>query len=99
MKHTHRHRPRQTPEQIQSLVTQFHQSELSSAVFCKKHGLAYSSFYKWCKKYSVSAPASVNRSSPPTQFIDLQAMAAPHHGAWNIVLRLGNGVELLLSQT
>lgn len=97
MKHTHR--PRQTPEQIQSFVTQFHQSELSSAAFCKKHGIAYSSFYTWCKKYPVPAPAFVNRSSPPTQFIDLQSMAAPHHGAWNIVLRLGNGVELLLSQT
>ena len=96
MKHTHR--PRQTPEQIQSLVAQFHQSKLFSAVFCKKHGLAYSSFYKWCKKYPVSALASVNRLSPPAQFIDLQAMAAPHHGAWKIVLKLGNGVELLLSQ-
>jgi hypothetical protein len=51
MKHTHR--PRQTPEQIQSLVTQFHQSELSSAAFCKKHGIAYSSFYKWCKKCPI----------------------------------------------
>ncbi len=97
MKRTHR--PRQTPEQIQSLVTQFHQSELSSATFCKKHGLAYSSFYKWCNKYSVSALASVNKSSPPTQFIDLQAMAAPHHGGWNIILKLGNGIELLLSQS
>lgn len=98
MKHTHRHRPRQTPEQIQSLVTQFHQSELSSAVFCKKYGIAYSSFYKWCKKYPTSVPATINRPSPQAQFIDLQAMAAPHHGAWNIVLKLGNGVELLLSQ-
>ena len=96
MKHTYR--PRQTPEQIRSFVTQFHQSELSSVAFCKKHGIAYSSFYKWCKKYPVSAPASVNRSSPPTQFIDLQAMATPHHGVWNIVLKLGNGIELLLSQ-
>jgi len=96
MKHTHR--PRQTPEQIQSLVSQFQQSELSSTDFCKKYDLAYSSFYKWCKKYPVSVLASVNRSSPPTQFIDLQAMAAPHHGGWNIILKLGNGVELVLSQ-
>jgi transposase-like protein len=97
MKHTHR--PRQTPEQIQSLVTQFHQSELSSTAFCKKHGLAYSSFYAWCKKYSVVKSATLNRYSPPAaHFIDLQAMATQPHGAWNIVLKLGNGVELQLSQ-
>ncbi len=96
MKHTHR--PRQTPEHIQSLVTQFHQSELSSAAFCKQHGIAYSSFYTWCKKYPTSVPA-INRPSPPVQFIDLQAMAAPHHGGWKIVLKLGNGIELLLSQS
>jgi hypothetical protein len=89
---------RHTSEQIQSLVTEFHQSKLSCVAFCKKHNLAYSRFYAWSKKYPVSAPASVNRSSPPTQFIDLQAMASPHHGAWNIVLKLGNGVELQLSQ-
>jgi transposase-like protein len=97
MKHTHRQR--QTPEQIQSLVTQFHQSELSSTAFCKKYGLAYSSFYTWCKKYSVAKPATINRPSPPAaHFIDLQAMATPHHESWKIVLKLGNGVELLLSQ-
>jgi transposase-like protein len=71
---------------------------LSSTEFCKKHGIAYSSFYKWCKKYSVSEGASVHRSSPPAHFIDLQAMTAQYHSPWNIVLKLGNGVELLLSQ-
>ena len=98
MKHTHCHRPRQTPEHIQSLVTQFHQSELSSAEFCKQHGIAYSSFYTWCKKYPTPVLATINQPSPQVKFIDLQAMTAPHHGAWKIVLNLGNGVELLLSQ-
>lgn len=96
MKHTHR--PRKTPEQLQQLVAQFTQSTLSSVEFCKTHGLAYSSFYKWCKKYNAPELVSVKKSAPSTQFIDLQALAAPHHGTWNIVLKLGNGVELLLSQ-
>jgi transposase-like protein len=96
MKHTYR--ARQTPEQLQGLVAQFNQSTLSSVEFCKTHGFAYSSFYKWCKKYNTQPLASVKNASPSPQFIDLQALAAPHHGSWNIVLKLGNGVELLLSQ-
>jgi transposase-like protein len=96
MKHTYR--TRKTPEQLQKLVAQFNQSSLSSVEFCKTHGLAYSSFYKWCKKYNVSASVPVKNTPPSAQFIDLQALASPHQGAWSIVLKLGNGVELLLSQ-
>jgi transposase-like protein len=97
MKHTYR--TRKTPEQLQKLVAQFNQSTLSSVEFCKTHGLAYSSFYKWCKKYNAGKEAPVKNTSPSAQFIDLQALATPHHGAWRIILKLGNGVELLLSQT
>ena len=97
MKHTYR--TRQTPEQLQKLVMQFNQSSLSNAEFCKAHGLAYSSFYKWCKKYNASETIPAKNTPPSAQFIDLQALAAPHQGAWSIVLKLGNGVELLLSQS
>lgn len=97
MKHTDR--TRQTPEQLQKLVAQFNQSKLSSVEFCKTHGIAYSSFYKWCKKYSALESVPVKNASPLAQFIDLQALAAPHQGTWSIVLKLGNGVELLLSQS
>jgi transposase-like protein len=98
MKHTYR--TRKTPEQLQRLVAQFNQSTLSSVEFCKTHGLAYSSFYKWCKKYNAteSVPGKNLLPSPMAQFIDLQALAAAHNGTWSIVLKLGNGVELLLSQ-
>lgn len=96
MKHTRR--PRQTPEHIQALVAQFHQSALSSTAFCKKHGIAYSSFYAWCKKYPATKAGAINKPPSSVQFIDLQAMAAPDRGAWNIILKLGNGVELQLSQ-
>jgi transposase-like protein len=96
MKHTYR--PRQTQEQWQQLVAQFHQSTLSSVEFCKTHDLTYSSFYKWCRKYNKPTLASVKNSSPSPQFIDLQALAASSGSTWNITLKLGNGVELNLSQ-
>ena len=94
----HIKRSHHTPEQRQQLVAQFNQSTSSSTEFCKTHGIAYSSFYKWCKTYNVSESVSVKSASPSPQFIDLQALAVPHQGAWSIVLKLGNGVELLLSQ-
>ena len=94
----HIKRSHHTPEQRQQLVAQFNQSTSSSTEFCKTHGIAYSSFYKWCKKYNAPELVAVKKSLPSAQFIDLQALAASHHSVWNIILKLGNGVELLLSQ-
>ncbi|WP_391570514.1 IS66 family insertion sequence element accessory protein TnpA [Shewanella algae] len=54
------------------------------------------SFYKWRQRLSPQTEqANVHQD---TQFIDLSALA--HHGntRWHIVLSLGNGVELTLSQ-
>jgi putative transposase len=95
MKHT-RYQRRST-EQWQTVMEKFHHSELSAPTFCKKEGIVYASFCSQRKKMeqplgAVTKPAMV----PP--FIDLQTLAAPSGSTWNIILKLGNGVELNLSQ-
>ena len=82
--------------QWQQLIDLWHTSELSITEFCQTHQLSTMSFYKWRQRLSPQTEqANVHQD---TQFIDLSALA--HHGntRWHIVLSLGNGVELTLSQ-
>jgi len=93
-------RKHRTPEQWQALVDQQRDSGLSAPQFCKQEKVGYASFCNWRKRLSVS---SGDESSDPgeTGFLDLSSLMgnSPSSGpGWNIVLSLGNGVELRLSQ-
>jgi hypothetical protein len=73
---------------------------LSATQFCKQEGVGYASFSNWRKRLSV-APVADSADSGETGFLDLSSLmgASPSSGSgWNIVLSLGNGVELRLSQ-
>ncbi|MEH6501451.1 MAG: IS66 family insertion sequence element accessory protein TnpB [Pseudoalteromonas distincta] len=92
-------RKHRTQEQWQALVNQQRDSGLSATQFCKERSIGYASFCHWRKRLADCPVADV---STPDQagFLDLSALmdgAAPGPG-WNIVLSLGNGVELRLSQ-
>ncbi len=95
------HYKRRTPEQWQTLVEQCHQSGLSGAKFCREHNIAYASFSKWRHKLSAHPVAL---EAPQASFIDLNLLSEKYvneayHRPWHIVLKLGNGVELCLTQT
>ena len=91
---------RRTPEQWQALVDQQRDSGLSAMQFCKQQGIGYASFCNWRRRLSHE-PTGESAGSGEAGFLDLSSLmdASPSSGpGWNIVLSLGNGVELRLSQ-
>jgi len=93
-------RKHRTPEQWQALVDQQRDSGLSAPQFCKQENIGYTSFCHWRKRLS-DHPVSSDSNSSEASFLDLSSLmgASPSSGpGWNIVLSLGNGVELRLSQ-
>jgi putative transposase len=92
---------RQTREQWQTCIEQFHRSGMSGVQFCHTHDIPYASFCKWRQRFSsvVEEPEvmACQREGAPPAFINLQSLAASDR-AWKIVLRLGSDIELLLSQ-
>ena len=81
-------------DEWKTLIRQWEASGQSALQFCKSTGLGYASFCNWRKRL---AEDSLAPSIEPTSFIDLRSLAAGPRG-WDIVLHLGNGVELRLSQ-
>ncbi|WP_053857007.1 IS66 family insertion sequence element accessory protein TnpA, partial [Halomonas sp. A3H3] len=93
-------RKHRTPEQWQALVDQHRDSGLSASQFCKQENIGYSSFCNWRKRLS-DQPTDNSTDSGEASFLDLSSLmgTSPSSGlGWNIVLSLGNGVELRLSQ-
>jgi putative transposase len=93
-------RKHRTPEHWQVLVNQQRDSGLSAPQFCKQEHIGYASFCNWRKR--LSGPSTNNSGdSGDASFLDLSSLmdTSPSSGpGWNIVLSLGNGVELRLSQ-
>jgi transposase-like protein len=87
---------RHSAEFWEKTVAEFHQSTLSGAAFCKQQGIAYASFCKWRHKLQSSA-SQPEKPTAPT-FIDLQSIAQSKKQPWRIVLKLDDGIELILSQ-
>ena len=93
-------RKRRTQEQWQTLVEQQRSSGLSAMQFCKQHQIGYASFCNWRKRLS-DRPLSDASDSGEANFLDLSSLmeaSTSSRPGWHIVLSLGNGVELRLSQ-
>jgi putative transposase len=89
--------PRRTPEQWTASVTDFLASELSAPKFCKQQNISYASFSKWRQRLATSSIEQARNNDQPASFIDVSSlMNESTH--WNITLKLGNGVELILNQ-
>lgn len=89
---------RRTPEQWQALIQQWQDSGLSAPQFCQQHHIGYASFCNWRKRLTAQ-PDHSDQPDDAAQFLDLQSLTASSgSGHWDIVLSLGNGVELRLSQ-
>ena len=86
----------------EQLIQAYHVSGLSSKAFCTEHGLGYASFCQW--KRRLSSELALSDTKTVSSFIDIGALSPVNHGsvdssaAWQIVLKLGNGVELCLNQ-
>lgn len=93
-------RKHRTSEQWQALVNQQRDSGLSAPQFCKQENIGYASFCNWRKRLSNQSTDEVSGSGEAS-FLDLSSlMGSPSSTGpgWHIVLSLGNGVELRLSQ-
>lgn len=91
--------PRRTPEQWQAIVTNFSASGLSAPQFCKQQNIQYASFSKWRQRLSttnVTQPCGGDQHASAS-FIDVSSLVNENTN-WNITLKLGNGVELILNQ-
>ncbi|WP_028301898.1 IS66 family insertion sequence element accessory protein TnpA [Oceanospirillum beijerinckii] len=92
---------RRSPEQWKILIQQWQESGLSAPQFCEQNEVGYASFCNWRKRFNAHDLPAEGFSSE-AQFIDLQSLtatSADDSKGWNIVLSLGNGVELRLSQS
>lgn len=94
---THRRRSR---EEWFSLIEQQTESGLSAPQFCKQHNIGYASFSAWKRQLQPDNSNIVDdaNASKPAQFIDLGSLSQSGDSGWRITLKLGNGVELELSQ-
>ena len=93
-------RKHRTPEQWHALVDQQRDSGLSAPQFCQQEGIGDASFCNWRKR--LSAPSTGDSADcGEASFLDLSSLMGTSQASgpsWNIVLSLGNGVELRLSQ-
>lgn len=89
-------RQRRTPDQWQQIVSEWQQSGQSARAFCTARSIGYASFCQWRKR--LSAPDAAPQQEAAPGFIDLSTLASGSTAGWRIVLSLGNGVELRLSQ-
>ena len=86
---------RRSQAQWQSLVDQWQQSQLSAAAFCKANHIGYASFCQWRKRLTQQ-PERPTVNQPA--FIDLSSLGPTNKAGWHIVLNLGDGLSLTLSQ-
>lgn len=84
---------RRTPVEWQQIIDQWQASGLSAREFCRQQSLGYANFRKWCKR--LANPESQRAAS---QFIELGSLTKGETSAWQIVLDLGEGIQLRLSR-
>ena len=93
-------RKHRTPDQWQALVNQQRDSGLSARQFCEQENIGYASFCNGRKRLSDPS-TNDSAGSSEASFLDLSSLMDTSQSSgpgWNIVLSLGNGVELRLSQ-
>ncbi|WP_434984741.1 IS66 family insertion sequence element accessory protein TnpA [Vreelandella zhaodongensis] len=92
-------RKHRTPEQWQTLVDQQRDCGLSASQFCEQENIGYASFCHWRKRLSERPEGHSDASE--ASFLDVSSLMGTSSSSgpgWHIVLSLGNGVELRLSQ-
>lgn len=96
---TSSHSVRRSADQWQALVERFEQSGRSAMQFCQEHQLGYASFCQWRRRLANEGDAQVAGPRTETGFLDLSALGmTSKNSGWQIVLSLGDGLELRLSR-
>ena len=82
----------------ETLIDQYQQSGLSGAQFCRDQQLPYASFCKWRQRILEADDSQPTSAVSEPGFVELNTWPDAPDRPWRITLKLGNGVELLLSQ-
>ena len=94
---TRHYTPRKSLHDWQQIVDLWQHSGLATRQFCDQHHLSYESFCKWRRRLAATVDGTRSLHAEPA-FIDLSSLRSTVTPAgWEIVLKLGNGVELHLS--
>lgn len=89
---------RRSPEQWQEIIQSWSESGLSTKDFCQQSNINYVSFSKWRRRLAEETSHIEELHNDTPSFINISDLASSEDTTWNIVLKLGNGVELCLSQ-
>ncbi len=84
--------------QWQELVDTQLASGQSAAAFCQEYGVGYASFCRWRKRLSGNAGGGIPGSRYEKDFIELSELHGSDSGRWQIILKLGDGMELQLTR-
>ena len=87
---------RKSQAEWQAIIEQYRASGLSGSQFCQAHAIAYGSFCQWRQRFAPQTTSPNEGDERP--FIDVSVLARSTEKPWHIILKLGNGVELCLSQ-
>ena len=99
-------RQRRTPEQWQAIIDQWQSSGISAPKFCAAHNITYSNFCQWRNRLKSNTELNHDHHVPATPvsnsnlgFIDITSLQSHDTiSPWRIVLKLGDGMELVLSR-
>lgn len=88
------YRRRRSASEWSSIISDFHESGLSTQAFCNRAGIALSTFSKWRQRQGDEA------TSTPTRFVAVNGVApvdqTPSSSGWDLELDLGDGMTLRL---
>lgn len=76
----------------QAIIRDWQQSNQSAPDYCLCNQLSYGSFSHWRRHLAKDEGAS----QAANDFIDLTTLAPTADAGWNITLKLGDGVELVI---
>ena len=76
----------------QAIIRDWQQSNQPASDYCLSNKLSYASFSHWRRRLAKDEGAPQATSD----FIDLTTLAPTPDAGWNITLKLGDGVELVI---
>ncbi len=88
---------RRSRAEWQRIIEAFAASGLTQAAFCRREGLALSTFQYWKRRLAAGGPGTRPGSEAPAEpaVIDLGALEDRPAG-WEVEIALGDGVSLTL---
>jgi len=86
-------RPRQSTEQWESIIDDFHRSDQGVNAYCQEHDLALATFHKWRRRF-LGAKSPVAEPIHSNGFTELHSDIKPAKGTSTVSVEIGPQVSL-----